>query len=95
MNTRDLMKQLFGLAIRLAGLILLYHLITGLTPALALLYGALSNVRTFLGEFVGFALNLVINGVLALWFLLGAPPLMSLAYPERPRPEDETKTPPV
>jgi len=83
MNARDL----FLLAVRIVGLVFLYH---GLAALPTTLFGAFASLfgRSFLG-FLGMSFMALWPLLLAFWLIRGAPFLMRLAYPE------ETRIPPI
>jgi hypothetical protein len=68
-------KEIFGLAVRLLGLVFLYH-------GLSALPGVLSIIPlNSSGSFVGGIIMVVWPLVVAYWLLLGGPPLVRIAYP--------------
>jgi hypothetical protein len=69
MNTKDL----FNLAVRILGLVFLYHAFTGLPLSLGM---ALTGVQAAIGTVLQFVWHLV----LAIWLIRGAPFLMKLAF---------------
>ena len=91
MKTRDI----FGLAIRLLGLIFLYHGLHSLPVAVAQSFLALLRMPASVND--GSIISTPFMGlwplVVALWFFYGAPPLMRIAYPNsgHEAKEDVTK----
>lgn len=75
MNSRDL----FLLAVRILGLVFLYHGLTALPTTLLSAFVTLFG-RSFLG-FLGMSFMALWPLLLAWWLIGGAPLLMRLAYP--------------
>lgn len=67
-------KDLFGLAVRILGLVFLYHVLSALPGVIVAVLGG-DPIRPVLFMF---AWPLLV----AYWFLRGAPLLMRLAYPD-------------
>jgi len=69
-------KDIFGLAVRLLGLVFLYH-------GLSALPGIVSIIPpNSAGNFIGGIIMLGWPWVVAYWLLRGAPALVRLAYPD-------------
>jgi hypothetical protein len=69
-------KDIFSLAVRLLGLVFLYHGLSALPSVLSLIPP--SSVGSFVNGIIMFAWPLVV----AYWLLGGAPLLMCIAYPD-------------
>jgi hypothetical protein len=76
-------KDIFLLAVRLLGLIFLYHGLMSVPAAMELF-----RTRTFASYFIGFVLVLWPLAV-AWWLIGGAPLVMNLAYPEVRKEDSE------
>ena len=75
-------KDIFKLAIRVLGLVFLYHGLSGLPTLIPLLFsGAVI-------PFAVSALMVVWQLILGYWFLRGAPFIMRVAYPETAERQD-------
>lgn len=68
-------RDLFKLAVRILGLIFLYH---GLTSVPMLFSAVFGGLTALLGSVIMVGWPLVV----AWWLLSGAPPIVSIAYPE-------------
>jgi len=96
MKSRELFKDIFGLAVRLLGLVFLYLGLRAVTPMLDL--GAIETAAK--SDIITAILPIVFNLAVA-WWLLGGGFLIRRAYPESskssPRPEAraEGTAPPV
>ncbi len=80
-------RDLFLLAVRLLGLVFLYH---GLTALPTTIFGAFASLvgRSFLG-FLGMSFMAFWPLLFAWWLIRGAPLVMRLAYPERETPGND------
>jgi hypothetical protein len=93
MKNNELFKGIFQLAIRLAGLIFLYHGLMSLPTIIELFL-----TKNFKSDVLGLIVFLW-PLVIAWWMIGGATPLANLAYPENSKetaatPFDSTKTGP-
>jgi len=79
-------KDIFGLAVRLLGLVFLYHGFSALPTTLPVVFS---------GSFGNTIIGILIVGwplVVAYWLIRGAPLLMRIAYPDPPAStKDETQ----
>lgn len=75
--------QIFGLALRLTGLIFLYYALSGLPGSLFKMVDRL--VTLSLWALLQTIVGIIWPYILAWWFLRGAPFVMQLAYPNEPR----------
>jgi hypothetical protein len=76
-------KDIFGLIVRLLGLIFLYKSAENVPLAISYIF---PGFRSFSGPGILSALFLVGWPLaVAYWFLRGAPPISPLAYPDDPR----------
>ena len=83
MKPRDIFKDIFGLAVRLLGLVFLYLGLSAVAPLLALLdFSAIQTANA--GDIITAILPIVFNLVVA-WWLLGGRLLIRRAYPETSR----------
>ena len=69
-------KDIFNLAIRVLGLVFLYHGLSGLPTLIPMLFSGAVIPFAVGGLMVAWQL------LLGYWFLRGAPPIMRIAYPE-------------
>ena len=77
MKSRDIFKDIFGLAVRLLGLVFLYFGLRAVTPLLDL--GAIETAGK--SDILNAILPIVFNLAVA-WWLIGGGLLIRLAYPE-------------
>ncbi len=68
-------KELFGLAVRILGLVFFYHAVVSLPLEIGTALGGS-------GFGMAFVLQLVWHLALAIWLIRGAPLLMKLAFPQ-------------
>jgi hypothetical protein len=80
MNPRDIIKDIFGLAVRILGLVFLYFGLNAVPPLLDL--GAIETASK--SDLITTILPIVFNLVVA-WWLLGGGLLVRRAYPEASR----------
>ncbi len=76
-------SQIFKLAVRLLGLVFLYHAVNTLAALIPMLTvpagrGIMATVRPTWGTY----LVIVLFMLVAVWCFLGAPPVQRLAYPK-------------
>jgi len=88
MKSRDIFKDIFGLAVRLLGLVFLYF---GLSAVPSLLdFGAIETAGK--SDIISAILPIVFNLAVA-WWLIGGGLLTRRAYPEKSRILDESTSP--
>ena len=80
MKSRDIFKDIFGLAVRLLGLVFLYLGLSAVTPLLD--FGAIESADK--SDIITAILPIVFNLVVA-WWLIGGGRLIRRAYPETSR----------
>ncbi|MGA3283847.1 MAG: hypothetical protein ABSD57_05240 [Verrucomicrobiota bacterium] len=80
MKPRDIFKDIFGLAVRLLGLVFLYFGLSAVPPLLD--FGAIETAGR--GDILNVILPVVFNLAVA-WWLIGGGLLVRRAYPEAPR----------
>jgi len=80
MKSRDIFKDIFGLAVRLLGLVFLYFGLSAVPPLLDL--GAIETAGK--GDILNAILPIVFNFAVA-WWLIGGGLLVRRAYPEASR----------
>jgi hypothetical protein len=85
MKPRDLFKDIFGLAVRLLGLVFLYFGLSAVLPILDL--GAIETAGR--GDILNAILPVVFNLAVA-WWLMGGGLLIRRAYPEPARTSDDS-----
>jgi hypothetical protein len=76
-------KDIFGLIVRLVGLIFIYGAADKVPTALSYIFPGFKSISG-----VGFLSALFMVGwplVVAYWLLLGAPPVSRIAYPDEPK----------
>jgi hypothetical protein len=88
MKPRDLFKDIFGLAVRLLGLVFLYFGLNAVLPILDL--GAIETAGK--GDILNAILPVAFNLAVA-WWLLGGGLLVRRAYPEAPGILDDSRSP--
>ncbi len=78
-------QELFGLAVRLVGVVFLYHGLREWPLAFGGSFDALKHLPGSFqdGTIISRPFLCAWPFVVALWFLFGAPPLMRIAYPRR------------
>jgi hypothetical protein len=94
-------KEIFNLAIRLLGLLFLYHGLQSLPAAVATILAAFprqvgAGVRTMM-NYGAFIQGFFTTGwplLMAFWLIRGAPYIMELAYPEEPEEKPPDAEPP-
>ncbi len=85
MKPRDLFKDIFGLAVRLLGLVFLYFGLSAVPPLLD--FGAIETVGR--GDLLNTILPIVFNLAVA-WWLMGGGLLIRRAYPEASKISDNS-----
>jgi len=88
MKSRDLFKDIFGLAVRLLGLVFLYFGISAVPPLLDL--GAIETAGK--SDILNAILPIIFNLAVA-WWLIGGGLLIRRAYPETSRISPHSHTP--
>jgi hypothetical protein len=76
-------KDIFGLIVRLMGLIFVYEAAEKVPPALSYIFPGFKSISG-----VGFLSALFMVGwplVVAYWLFRGAPPISRIAYPDEPK----------
>jgi hypothetical protein len=76
-------KDIFGLIVRLVGLIFLYEAAEKLPLAVTAIFPGFKTI-----SWIGFLSALFMVGwpvVVAYWMLRGAPPISRIAYPDEPK----------
>lgn len=73
-------KVLFGLAVRLLGLVFIYHAVSTLPGILMAVVGIATGGGNA-GMIIGPVLMVLWQLLVAYWLLRGAPPLVRIAYP--------------
>ncbi|HUA68566.1 MAG TPA: hypothetical protein VMA13_08455 [Candidatus Saccharimonadales bacterium] len=88
MNSRDIFKNIFALAVRLLGLVFLYFGLSAVPPLLD--FGAIQTANT--SDIINAILPIAFNLLIA-WWLLGGGLLVRRAYPEVSRIVSPSPTP--
>ena len=88
MKPRDISKDIFGLAVRLLGLVFLYFGLSAVPPMLDLRVIETADKSDIINAILPVAFNLVVA-----WWLIGGGRLMRRDYPETPRILDHSPSP--